>query len=233
MVTNRAAVELLIIALVVFTAAVIHAVRVRGWFVAVRFFLFASLFFFIKGLVDLPRTPDEMPWVMNIELFKHGRFFYGAAHLLVVPLRCGRRWPTRASASVHARSCGGGGAATCGSSGLNGLSVIVYCTLGTGIEMINYFTHWWTWNEHMGVSVFAWFLLWLVWGRRLLPLAAAELPRRAALPSGCGARGSATWAATGSSSSSCRRSRRSCEIRCSSSWPRPRCCARSSPKARA
>ena len=170
--TTRGAVALLSITLAVLALEVTHALRRRGPYVTIRFFGFALFFFMIKGLVDLPRLPDETPWQMHFALLKQGRFNYGV-HLLLMPLlRTAAAYASFSAVHAWLHRRGHGDVRFYR---FNALAVLGYCTLGVLIEIVNTATVWWTWNpevintESTVLLVAGWFAFWLVWGVGCFP----------------------------------------------------------------
>lgn len=169
--TTPDALMLLGVVAALFAADLTHSLVTRGGFVTRRFFGFALAFFLLKGLVDVPRTADETPFVMNFALFKRGRFNLGV-HLLLLPLlRCSLAYLGFSAASGFLRWKRRGDVRFFR---LNGFSMLAYCSLGVVAETFNAHFHWWTWKMDVGGqapggAAVGWFALWMVWGIGCFP----------------------------------------------------------------
>lgn len=169
--TSPDAVVLLGLVGVLFASEIVHSWLVRGRRVTVTFFGFAWMFFFLKGLVDVPRHADETPFVMNFALLRYQRFNLGI-HLLLLPmLRASLAYLAFGTAYAFLRWKRKGDVRFFR---LNGCSMVTYCSLGAVVEGVNQATHWWTWKmdvaAHAPGSVYVgYFMLWLVWGVGCFP----------------------------------------------------------------
>ncbi|MBK7974123.1 MAG: hypothetical protein IPK07_12890 [Deltaproteobacteria bacterium] len=169
--TTPDALVLLGVVALLFVVDLTHSLVARGGFVTRRFFGFALTFFLLKGLVDVPRTVDETPFVMNFGLLAHGRFNLGV-HLLLLPLlRCSLAYLGFGAASAFLRWKRRGDVRFFR---LNGFSMLAYCSLGVVVEGLNTHFHWWTWKMDVGGqapggAAVGWFALWMVWGIGCFP----------------------------------------------------------------
>lgn len=151
----------ILVVLLAVAAVVLHSLVARGADVTWRFFLVSTVFWLLKGLIDVPRHVDEMPYVMHLEFLKYGRFNLGAFLVFVLGLRTVLCY---AGFTLAERLLARSDTRRARFRSTVGLAIFLHGLMGIGVELVARNLGWWTWKvDTLAVGPVHYFAVWGLW----------------------------------------------------------------------